>query len=333
MVEVHYAAVQAVDRRHYGDEVLAAWSPPPDSRRRDWLADLIGQASTLCTVAVADDGAIVGFSIALPEQALLKALYVHPDCNGRGIGQALLEDMEARCRALGVEVLALNASHNAEAFYRHCGYEPQGATRQPLTETVTMAATRMVKRLAGVAGSINLASPPATGLSGAMPGSDVALASFDLRRDRELVTRWLDHPQVARWWGEPRRALAELLEHDADTVALIVVDGRSVGLLCWQVPTWEELRAAGLDDLPPDLVDVDIMIGEAEALGRGIGPAALERLFARLRDEGVRTVGLATARVNTRSLRACEKAGLQPYRDFVEGGECYRYLVRDLQAS
>jgi len=150
MVEVHHAAVQAVDRRHYGDEVLAAWSPPPDSRRRDWLADLIAQASTLCTVAVADDGTIVGFCIALPEQALLKALYVHPDCNGQGIGQALLQEMEKRCRALGIEVLELNASHNAEAFYRRCGYETRGPVEQPLTDTVAMPATRMTKQLAGL---------------------------------------------------------------------------------------------------------------------------------------------------------------------------------------
>ena len=148
MVEAHHAAVQAVDRRHYGHEVLAAWSPPPDSRRRDWLADLVGQASTLCTVAVADDGAIVGFCIALPEQALLKALYVHPARNGRGIGQTLLQDMEERCRALGIEALELNASLNAEGFYRRCGYEARGAVMQPLTDTVAMAARRMVKQLA-----------------------------------------------------------------------------------------------------------------------------------------------------------------------------------------
>jgi len=149
MVEVHHAAVTAVDRRHYGDEVLAAWSPPPDSSRHAWLADLIGQASTLCTVAVADDGTIVGFCIALPEQALLRALYVHPACNGQGVGRELLRDMEARCRALGVKVLELNASHNAEAFYRRCGYETLEPVEQPLTDTVALPATRMVKRLAG----------------------------------------------------------------------------------------------------------------------------------------------------------------------------------------
>jgi GNAT superfamily N-acetyltransferase len=150
MVEVHHAAVQAVARRHYDEEVLAAWSPPPDSRRRDWLADLIGQASALCTVAVADGGAIVGFCIALPEQALLRALYVHPACNGLGVGRELLGDMEARCRALGVEALELNASRNAEAFYQRCGYETLGQVEQPLTGTLTMPATRMIKQLAGL---------------------------------------------------------------------------------------------------------------------------------------------------------------------------------------
>lgn len=150
MVDVHYAAVQEVDRRYYSDEVISAWSPPPDASRRDWLADLISQASTLCTIAVADDGAIAGFCIAIPGQALLKALYVHPGFAGQGIGRGLLRDVEARCRAMGIESLELNASRNAEAFYRSCGYETRGPVEQPLTATVGMPATRMVKQLAGL---------------------------------------------------------------------------------------------------------------------------------------------------------------------------------------
>lgn len=152
MVEVHYAAVQAVDRRHYSDEVLSAWSPPPDASRRDWLADLIGRDSTLGLVAVSGGHSIVGFCIALPGQALLKALYVHPALNGRGIGQQLLRQVEARCRALGLAALELNASYNAEAFYRRCGYEALSPVVQPLTDSVTMGAIRMVHHLTGNTG-------------------------------------------------------------------------------------------------------------------------------------------------------------------------------------
>ncbi len=149
MVDVHYAAVQAIGREHYPDDVLSAWSPPPDAGRRNWLADLIGQTSTLGTVAVADE--IVGFCIAIPTQGLLKALYVHPDFTGQGIGQGLLQRTEARCRDLGLEALELNASYNAAAFYRRSGYEALGPVAQDLTDTVVMGAIRMVKGFPKVA--------------------------------------------------------------------------------------------------------------------------------------------------------------------------------------
>jgi putative acetyltransferase len=148
LIDVHHAAVRAIDRRHYSDEVFAAWSPPPDASRSDWLADLIRQHSTLCLVAIPVGKAIAGFCIALPEQALLKALYVHPGMAGQGIGQRMLREIEARCRALGLESLELNASHNAEHFYRRCGYEARGPVTQPLTASVSMAATRMGRKLA-----------------------------------------------------------------------------------------------------------------------------------------------------------------------------------------
>jgi putative acetyltransferase len=151
MIGVHYAAVQAVDRRHYSDDVLAAWSPPPDASRRDWLAGLISRDSTLCTVAVSANEVIVGFCIALPEQGLLKALYVHPDFAGEGIGQGLLQLKEEQCRDLGLVALEVNASLNAAAFYRRNGYEALGPVSQHLTDTVVMGATRMVKRFPKVA--------------------------------------------------------------------------------------------------------------------------------------------------------------------------------------
>jgi len=55
-----------------------------------------------------------------------------------------------------------------------------------------------------------------------------------------------------------------------------------VGLLVWQVPTRQELVEAGLEDLPEALVDIDVMIGEADWMGRGVGPQALLLLTARL---------------------------------------------------
>lgn len=158
----------------------------------------------------------------------------------------------------------------------------------------------------------------------------VELRPFVPERDVPLVSVWLSRPHVARWWGNPERALSELSAHDANAVALIAVDDRPVGLVCWQTPSRSELEDAGLGDLPEDLVDVDIMIGEPEALGRGVGPAALLTLFAALRESGVRLVGLAGAIENRRAMGAYARAGLRPHRDFTEGGEAYRYFTARL---
>lgn len=159
---------------------------------------------------------------------------------------------------------------------------------------------------------------------------DVALRPFDAVGDRALVVAWTARPDVRRWWGEPEVALAELVDRSPETAALIAWAGRPVGLLLWQAPTRAELAEAGLDDLPVDLIDVDVLIGEPDARGRGVAPAALRRLCARLRDRGVRVVGLAAARANAPALAAYAKAGFAPYRDFEEQGEGYRYLTRDL---
>ena len=162
---------------------------------------------------------------------------------------------------------------------------------------------------------------------------NVEIEDFCDARHMELVRKWADEPQVARWWGPPDMILNEVEARQGQQQAIITVDGRLVGYLCWQTPTRKELADAGLDHLPSDLVDIDIMIGEVDAVGRGIGSEALRLLFDRLRDEGVALAGLAGAVANGRAMRAYEKAGCRAYRDFVENGEAYRYFTIALQAA
>ena len=160
--------------------------------------------------------------------------------------------------------------------------------------------------------------------------SSVALGRFSPDEHAALVSSWLHRAHVARWWGDPAQVFAELAAREVGTVALILEVGRPVGLICWQELSREEREAAGLLDLPPGLIDVDIMIGEENALGRGIGPRALQVLFARLKSEGVRAVSIATALENERALAAYAKVGVLPFREFVEGGRRYRYFTRRL---
>lgn len=160
--------------------------------------------------------------------------------------------------------------------------------------------------------------------------SRVELQPFRFERDLPLIQTWLLRPHVSRWWGESSKVLSELRTHPAETMALIGLNERPVGLLCWQTPSPSELREAGLADLPRDLIDVDIMIGEPGAQGRGVGLEALRLLFEKLRAQGAVSVGLATALTNQRAMSAYPKVGLRPFRDFVELGEQYRYFVKQL---
>jgi len=129
---------------------------------------------------------------------------------------------------------------------------------------------------------------------------------------------------------DPGAALDDLLERDPGTAAIVAWEGRPVGVLCWQTPTRAELEDAGLADLPSDLVDVDVLIGETDARGHGVAPEALRQLCARLRERAVRLVGMGAAEANAPALVAYARAGFVPYRDFAENGEGYRYFTRAL---
>jgi len=145
LIGVHYAAVHSIGKGVYPDVVLFAWSPPPDEPRRKQIADLIAQDHVICIVAECE-ARTVAFGIALPAQGWIRALYVHPDHGGKGIGQRLLHGLEVQCQSVGVAALEVKASHNAEGFYRRCGYEVVGPASQELTTTLSMAAVHMVKR-------------------------------------------------------------------------------------------------------------------------------------------------------------------------------------------
>ena len=87
--------------------------------------------------------------------------------------------------------------------------------------------------------------------------------------------------------------------------------------MLWQHPTREELDVAGLSDVPESVIDIDIVIGEREAVGRGVGSAAL-RLVAEnaLTDTAVPFVIGCTRHDNLASLRAFAKAGFRRDREF-----------------
>jgi RimJ/RimL family protein N-acetyltransferase len=162
--------------------------------------------------------------------------------------------------------------------------------------------------------------------------------------DLDDIRRWLNSPHVYEWWGVTSgpgslggpgadAATAEQVhEKYAPGVAsdeatthrhVIELDGRGIGLIQHYRLEDEPEYATAIGETEPGAAGLDLFVGELDAVGRGIGVAAL--------DAYVRTVLFTDARVtravagphpdNTRSCRAFEKAGFVAVRDVDVPGE------------
>jgi aminoglycoside 6'-N-acetyltransferase len=156
--------------------------------------------------------------------------------------------------------------------------------------------------------------------------------------DLPLVRDWLGREHVRKWWrdsldesiAEYEKAIEGL---DPSEHYLIVLDGRPVGMietyLVSDHPEWEEIVQVG-----EGVAGVDLLIGEEELTGRGLGPRVLEA-FARavvFAGEDTHAVVAAVDVENSRSWRAFEKAGFRFVRDVEEKGRPHRLMRLDRPA-
>jgi len=104
---------------------------------------------------------------------------------------------------------------------------------------------------------------------------------------------------------------------------VIVVDGRDVGMietyLVADHPEWDAIVEQG-----EGVAGLDLLIGEEELVGKGLGPRVLAA-FVRQRVRAPVVVA-AVEEENTRSWRAFEKAGFEYVRDVEEDGRPHRLM-------
>jgi aminoglycoside 6'-N-acetyltransferase len=149
-----------------------------------------------------------------------------------------------------------------------------------------------------------------------------------------LLAAWLRQPHVAPWFPEPEANLAWATSPPAGGSQAIITWGtEEVGYVRWQRVDRATLDALGLHEIPANSVDVDILLGFEETVGRGVGPSALDVLAERIReDAGVPLVGLTTSIENTRAHRAFAKAGFHIARQYDPRGLGLCHLMlRDLR--
>ena len=149
--------------------------------------------------------------------------------------------------------------------------------------------------------------------------------------DLPLVEEWLRRDHVARCWRDDiAESLAEyraaLEGREPTDHFMIVVDGCAIGMiqtyLVSDYPEWEEVVQVG-----EGVAGVDLMIGEEELIGRGLGPQILSAFACDL--VAAPSIVATVEEPNRRSWRAFEKAGFRHVRDVEEDGDPHRLMRLD----
>jgi putative acetyltransferase len=145
-LEVHHAAVRGLAANDYPVEVIDAWAPLPilDNHVAAVRSNPDGEYRLIAEI----DGQVVGIGALVATNIELRACYVRPESSRKGVGSALVREIERKARELGVTLLEADSSLNAQPFYAAHGYEVQARGVHILAGGRPMACMRMRKYFA-----------------------------------------------------------------------------------------------------------------------------------------------------------------------------------------
>jgi len=127
--------------------------------------------------------------------------------------------------------------------------------------------------------------------------------------DLAMVRRWLETPEVVRWWGRPDeqyQLVSGDLDHpDMDQFIVSLGDHPFGYIQCYALNTWN----AGLGNHPPGTRGIDQFIGISDMIGRGHGSGFIRQFVDGLLKSGTPRIVTDPDPDNGRAVRAYEKAG------------------------
>jgi aminoglycoside 6'-N-acetyltransferase len=129
--------------------------------------------------------------------------------------------------------------------------------------------------------------------------------------DHATLRAWLERPHVRRWWGDPETEFQDIVTGDWQSLEAVVVllDGRPIGF----VQSYDVAKDGRgvFPGNPAGTRGIDILLGEADLVGRGIGAgfvaAFAQHLFAR----GVPRVLTDPDPANPAAVKTYARAGFQ----------------------
>jgi putative acetyltransferase len=144
-LEVHHAAVRGIAVADYPLTVIEAWAPSPVTERV--AGQVRANRDNEYRLVAEIDGQVVGIGALVFESSELRACYVAPAVGRRGVGSALVHEIERAACDRGLSMLELDSSITAEAFYRKQGYETRERSEHILQNGQPMACVKMRKFL------------------------------------------------------------------------------------------------------------------------------------------------------------------------------------------
>lgn len=142
IIAVRYDAIRTIDPQYYAPDLLEEWAGAAERRIRILLA-----SDADIRIVAETGGKIAGYGELVTGKNLLGACYVGHSSGRKGVGRAIMAELENIARAKGLEYLHLESSSNAEIFYLRCGYRVIERGSHSMHNGKTMGCTMMRKEL------------------------------------------------------------------------------------------------------------------------------------------------------------------------------------------
>jgi aminoglycoside 6'-N-acetyltransferase len=134
------------------------------------------------------------------------------------------------------------------------------------------------------------------------------------KEDLPVIRRWLETPEVVRWWGrsdEQYALVSSDLDHpDMEQYIVALAEHRFGYIQCYQLNTWSHF----LGEHPPTTRGIDQFIGDPDMIGRGHGSSFIRQFVEYMLNAGTPRVVTDPDPDNRRAVRAYIKAGFQSER-------------------
>lgn len=147
--------------------------------------------------------------------------------------------------------------------------------------------------------------------------------------DEAVLTRIFSDPEVARWWGDPFKSVADAMEILVDESRFVIEhEGEAIGFI----------QCVEETDPMYEHASIDISL-RSEWQGKGLGPDAIRTLARFLIDQrGHHRVTIDPAAHNIRAIKAYESVGFKPVgrmRNYERGpdGAWHDGLLMDMLAE